>query len=239
MATHAHIDCPSCGARIAAEDMNLSAMAARCRSCHAFVDLRAASAGASTSPAQTPAEPLPVPRPAQIQVVERGLDVTLTRRWFSWVYVFLALFCTVWNGFLLVWYTTAAAGDAPLFFLLFPLLHVAVGVGLAYFTLAGFVNRTVLTVERGEVSVRHGPLPWPGNVDVSAGSLEQLFCTEKVIRSRNGTTVRYNVEAVLRDGRQLTLLKALDAQEEALFIEQTLERHLGIPDRRVRSEMRV
>lgn len=114
---------------------------------------------------------------------------------------------------------------------------MAAGAFITYLTIAGFVNRTVFTVERDHLTVRHGPLPWRGNVDVPTTSLLQLFCTEQVSRSRNGTTTRYSVEGVLKDGRHLKVATALDAREQALFIEQTLEKHLGIQDRPVRSEM--
>ncbi|HEX6037164.1 hypothetical protein, partial [Longimicrobium sp.] len=75
------------------------------------------------------------------------------------------------------------------------------------------------------------------NVDISTASLEQLFCTEQVIRGRNGVSLRYGVDAVLKDGRHLKLATALDVREQALYIEQTIEKRLGIVDRRVRSEM--
>jgi hypothetical protein len=218
--------------------MSLDTMAGRCRACDALVDLRAVMP-AMQPPAEGAyaAEPLPVPLPAGIHVEERGRDLVIVRRWFSWVYVFLLFFCIVWNGMLLFWYAIAFAGDAPLAFKLFPILHVAAGAFISYLTLAGFVNRTRFTIERDHLTVRHGPLPWRGNVDVSTTSLEQLFCTEQIIRGRNGTTIRYGVDAVLKDGRHLKIATALDAREQALYIEQSMEKHLGIQDRRVRSEM--
>jgi hypothetical protein len=42
---------------------------------------------------------------------------------------------------------------------------------------------------------------------------------------------------VLKDGTHLKLAPGLEQREQALFIEQTIEKHLGIVDRRVRSEM--
>ena len=45
-----------------------------------------------------------------------------------------------------MWYGIAFAADTPLIAKLFPLLHVAMGIGLTYFTLAGLVNRTTVEV---------------------------------------------------------------------------------------------
>jgi hypothetical protein len=240
MPAYTHVACPSCGTPLRAEDMSLQTMAGKCHACNALVDLRSAVPGAAAPAVDAYAaapEPLPVPLPARLHVQSRGRDLVIVRRWFTWVYIFLAFFSVVWNGFLVFWYGMAFVSDAPLAFKLFPVLHVAVGVGLTYLTFAGFVNSTTFTVERDHLTVRHGPLPWRGNLDVSTGRLEQLFCTEQVIQGRNGTTVRYGVDAVLKDGTQLKVASGLDEREQALYIEQAIEKHLGIVDRRVRSEM--
>lgn len=242
------IACSACATTLRPQDMSLETMAARCPGCGALVDLRgvlpdAAPARQEESQpvlGQRPAltqDALPMPLPRGLHVEDRGSELVLVRRWFSWVYIFLAFFSVVWNGFLVFWYVIAFSADAPLAFKLFPLLHVTVGAFISYLTLAGFVNRTTMVVERDHLTVRHGPLPWRGNVDVSIGSLEQLYCTEKISHGRNGTTVRYGVEAVLRDGRNLKVVTGLDERDQALYIEERMERHLGIVDRRVRSEM--
>lgn len=240
MSGYSVVACPSCGSTLRADDMNLQSMAGKCRRCHALVDLRAMVPpveGQGNAPAPEPRDPIPVPLPSGVQVEARGRDLVIVRRWFSWVYIFLAFFCVVWNGMLAFFYGIIFAVDGPWMIKLFPLLHVAAGVFITYLTVAGFLNRTTFRVERDHLTVRHGPVPWRGNLDVSTTALEQIFCTEHVSRGRNGTSVRYGVEAVLKDGRHLKLATGLDAREQALFIEQTLEKHLGIVDRRVRSEM--
>lgn len=247
MPTTTAVACPSCGTTLRPADMSLDTMAARCPGCNALVDLR----GVVPDPAHAPratrvlapaagadaADALPVPLPAGIHVQERGRDLVIVRRWFSWIYIFLLFFCVVWDGMLVFWYALVFSGESPLVFKLFPLLHVAAGVFITYFTIAGLVNRTTFTIERDRLSVRHAPLPWRGSVDIPAASLEQLFCTEQVIRGRNGVTLRYGVDAVLKDGRHLKLATPLDVREQAMYIEQAIEKHLGIKDRPVRSEM--
>ncbi|HEX6040903.1 MAG TPA: hypothetical protein VFZ20_22775, partial [Longimicrobium sp.] len=162
----ATVACPSCGTTLRTVDMSLDTMAARCPGCQSLVDLR----GVVPNPAHAPhatsvldpvsdAGALPVPLPAGVHVEDRGRDLVIVRRWFSWVYIFLVFFCFVWDGMLIFWYSLAFMGDAPLVFKLFPMLHVAAGAFITYFTLAGLVNRTTFTIERDRLSVRHGPLP--------------------------------------------------------------------------------
>lgn len=248
MAAYTQIDCPSCGARIPAEDMHLASMAARCRECHAFVDLRALTQSAVQLPVD-PATgrvdwgdprlaPLPVPQPARITIERHGADLRISRRWFTFKHVFMAFFCVMWNGMLGFFFVTALASGAELSALfLFPLLHVAVGIGLAYATVAGFVNSTVLAVERGHLTVRHGPLPWMGNRDLSTSQIKQLFCEQKITNSRNGRSVTYSVKAMTRNDTAVKLVSGLHAHDEALYVEQEIEKHLGIADQRVTSEM--
>jgi hypothetical protein len=70
-------------------------------------------------------------------------DVELEVRWFQPKAIFTMFFAIIWCGFLVVWYSIALQTPSPGGFMLwFPLLHVAVGVGLAYWSLAMLLNRT-------------------------------------------------------------------------------------------------
>ena len=135
--------------------------------------------------------------------------------------------------------TTAGedTGGPPLMALLFPLLHVSVGVGLTYYVIAGFLNRTEVRATRGELSVSHGPVPWPGNKSVAAHAVEQLYCQAKVRHTKNGTRTAYRVEMALRNGEKETLVKGLDDPDEALFLEQKIEERLRIEDRPMPGEI--
>jgi hypothetical protein len=219
--------------------MNLAQMAARCPTCDALLDLRDQVPSVGT-PVGRPdrAAPIAMPLPSGIEVQNNARELRLVLRWFSPVYIFLAVFSLFWIGFLVIWYSMAIGG--PVIFQLFPLLHVAAGIGLAYATLAGFLNRTTITVERGHLSVRHGPIPWNGNRELPADALEQLYCQEHVTHSRNGgTTIRYSVQAVGKESRRkITLVSGLTDRDQALFIESQVEQKLGIIDRPVTSEMR-
>lgn len=249
MATSRTLKCPTCGAQIQAVDMNLTTMYARCRECQSLVDLEAAPdaapaprdsvAGAVLMPGGTlaPAPPLPVPLPERLTVHTAGGGLRIERRWYAWPAIFLAAFCVMWFGFLGSWYLMAF-GTGMTALMLFPLLHVAVGLCLAYFTAAMFVNTTEIVVANGVLAVRHGPLPWFGNREIPTDSLEQLYCDEHVSRTRNGITITYSVRARGRDGRMLKLVTGLPERDQAMYIEQEIERHLGIADRAVTGQVR-
>jgi hypothetical protein len=123
------------------------------------------------------------------------------------------------------------------FFLVFPICHVALGVGLTYLCLAGFVNRTVLSVEGGNLRVWQGPLPWSGNHQWPVQDVRQLYVRHRA-RSRNADSpATFEVVVVSADGRQRALLRSPLDQDQALFLEQEIERFLNLPDQPIRGEI--
>ena len=170
--------------------------------------------------------------------LEQGADGLCIRyRWFSPRYLFMILFCVVWDGFLVFWYRTALAHPSPgNIALWFPIAHVGAGIGLTYWTLAGFLNHTTVQVSSGQLSVRHGPLPWPGGRTLPAGDIAQVYREEIARSTRSGTSTSYRLSAVTHDERKRKLLTCSSA-DVALYVEQEVERCLGIADRRVAGEM--
>jgi len=153
----------------------------------------------------------------------------ITWRWFSLKTLLIAAFAVLWNGFMFHWYGNLPA-NAPLIAILFPLLHVGVGVGLAYQALTGFVNRTRIRVDDTMLTVRHGPLPWIGNRDIDRWDVKQLYVSERVSRGRGGANVSFDVRLVTNTGRNVRLVRGMPEREQALYVEHKIENHLKIDD---------
>jgi hypothetical protein len=221
------MQCAACGAGIADEAM-------RCEFCNRPVE-RPSAVGPSTVRAA-------VPRPEKYHVEDDGAVLRIGWTWFSPVVFVLLPFALAWNAFLFGWYGMATTGMdfAPGFmrimFLIFPLGHVAVGVGLIYAVLTMLFNRSEVRVERGVLSIAHGPIYWPG-VTVNADDIEQLFCAPIVTKGENSTSTAYEVRARLKDGGTRALLKHVTELDQALYLEQSLERHLKLPDVPVAGEV--
>lgn len=223
------LKCRNCGSPLSPESISPQLAAARCPHCNALFALPASVA-----------EPKSIPRPdvalPKRFVVDRDGDaVTITRRWFSPAAFFMLVFALFWNGFLVVWHGIALS-SGMWFMSLFGLIHTGVGLWLIYWVAAMFLNSTVIRASHEWLQVRSGPLPWRGNQDLERGVVRQLYCTEKVTHGKNGSSARYGVEVVLEGNRRETLVKGLDDADQALFIEQQLEKHLGIDDVPVEGE---
>ncbi len=233
--------CKSCGKPVPAEDVNLDKALAKCRLCHAVFDITEI-VGREASRAAEEA----IPKPRRFTIENWGPELVLSWRWYTHALWIAIPFLVIWNGFLVVWYAAAVAamnddksGIAAYIMLLFPLIHVAIGVGGIYAVLCGFCNRTVIRVSGGELSVRHGPIPYPGNRQIPTADIKQLYCTETIHRGKRSSRTTYNVMVKVREGDKLTLLSGLDDLDQGLYVEQQIEKHLNIQDKRVPGQVRI
>jgi len=108
--------------------------------------------------------------------------------------VLLIPFTIFWDA---VFFAMASTGQLPL---LFYFTHGLPAVFLPYFILVSFISKQRITVARGHVEVRTGPLPWFGNrilprhkvrgIDVapSKRSDDDHALTDIVIRLDDGST---------------------------------------------------
>jgi hypothetical protein len=159
-----------------------------------------------------------------------GPELVLTRRWYSHGLWPLLLFCIIWDGFLIVWYTIGVreliSGErgldawAAVLMLVVPVLHVLVGLAMTYAVISGFLNRTIVRVAGGELSVWHGPFPWPYSQRLFTADIKQVYCTQAPRRAGDNGATTYNLLAVTGKNDEVTLLRDLRELGDGQFIEQ-------------------
>lgn len=165
-------------------------------------------------------------------------DLVITRRWFSCGIIPLIPFCIIWDGFIAFFYSMiglgVAQGKIPWFILLFPSLHAAVGVYLTYTLLTGLFNRSEFRVNARTLAVKHYPFWWPGARTIDVSTIDQLYC-DIVYGNRGSRSYKLGVQ--LKDGSRIDLVKNLNQPNEARYLEQEIEKRLGIADRIVPGEI--
>ena len=73
---------------------------------------------------------------------------------------------------------------------------------------------------------------------MASTDLEQLYSKEHVSRTnKGGVRYSYEVHALTRSGNHVKILGGLSDTEQALFIEQEIEKNLRIEDTPVRGEI--
>ena len=170
----------------------------------------------------------------ELSTIPEGLDLIPTddgaivrRVWRSWMVVPLAVFAIVWDAFLLFTYSqTLAKPNASLLMILFPIGHVAVGIGLTYFVVASLVNKTDIVVSPAGVIVRSGPAPWVGNKSVRAEEITDVMVRER-IGSRNSRT--FNVMYADRAHKECKLVTWLIQRDQAEFIARVIQHTFKVP----------
>lgn len=234
-------NCPRCNAPL---EVELAQSSLECGYCGCAVEVvrhgRAADVHLEerTQPARRA-----VPCPESLQFEEQGGGLTICWRWFSPVMIFLAFFCLIWDSSLLVWYGMAAGfgGFAPgpvrLLMFLFPLVHVAVGAGLTYFTIAGFLNTTRITIDGGTLRVTHAPLPWKQPPPLPVDDIDRAYVTQSTHNSSEGRTSNgYAVNVLDRNGRKTVLVNRMTDSDKALCIADRIRRHLNLDEAPVAGE---
>lgn len=223
------IRCVSCRKDIPAKDVNLDHALAKCRACHAVFDFRD-----QVKTATPRKEREPVPMPTSLVVVEGPRTLDIVRKWGRRPGYFFLFFSSFWN---LVVASFVVNPGAPGELWLFMTPFILIGLGTAYMALAMLLNQTIIQVEDSELRVSHHPLPWPGAKRVDPTQIRQLYCSEYVAYTQNKQPqYRMKVHAVMRGGSRLDLISGIEDAGQALYLEQLLEEHLGIEDRRVKGE---
>lgn len=173
--------------------------------------------------------------PDGFEVDEGGATLRIEWRWPRLAALALAIFAVAWNGFLVTWYVGVAGQDnLPVGMLILPIAHVAVGLTLPYVALVFLVNTVFVEVGLGTLTVRHRPLPFPGNRTLNAADIQQLFCVER--KGRKGD-VTYDVMVQRASGQETRVVTGLRTDREARFVEQRIERYLGLADRSIDGEL--
>lgn len=237
MSTPSPLRCPSCASNLKAQDIDTARGLITCSYCGALMNLAASPStpGAPSGPAFTPRPEVPLPPRIRIAKTERGIE--LSWRWSTPVLFFLIPFTIVWDAFLVFWYSMAGSSGAPWILVLFPMAHVAVGVGLTYFVIASLLNTTRITVAPRALEVRHGPIPWRGNAVFERSHVEQLFCKRKEKRGKHGPYMTYELWLSLRGPRAVRLVSNGLEEEQVLYLEQRIESALGLADRSMAGEL--
>ncbi len=192
-----------------------------------------------------------VPRPRSIEVVfgapvrvadgsagyrdgapplEVPASVTMTRRWAHGPVLRRGVFFVLSTALVFAWLVWLA--DDPSFTVFFATVGGLCLAPALYYVAAEALNWTAVVVGREALHVSHGPLPVAGArpVTLSVPSLTQVFVRRRVW-GRGDAFVGYTLWARAAE-QDVELVGRPMPLQDARFLEQTIEVHLGIEDDR-------
>jgi hypothetical protein len=148
--------------------------------------------------------------PTNVICEKQAGRVTLTQHWFSWFSVMIVPFCILLDASVIAAYVVLPKGDLLALSGAVLLPGILVGLWATYYVLARLINRTVVTVTNSKLSVRHSPLPWPGNQDVPIQQVKEFRCGKSISRDYAGRVWEtYTLRVLLEDGRRIELLHGI------------------------------
>lgn len=202
--------CPNCALPYKAEDVHVAEGVVVCRACDAVHRL-------------TPARPAHRPiarRPEGWTMDEGGDRLVLRKRWFGWQIAVLLVFTVVWDFGALVAITTQGLGG---------MLHVLGGIAVTYVTFANLLNTSTIELRGGRLRATHGPVPWPGNIEMATEDVDQLYVELTGVRVNRQP--RWKVLCVDRQGVARRIGPLVETIDEGRWVEQRIEEHLRLADR--------
>lgn len=229
------LTCPKCKHFINGEDINIEKTIARCQHCHHVFGFAHDSKTGKLVDEQL------MPEGVETLKLRSELDIRL-----SWQKTtskggrnFMTLFTFMWNLILLPFVLVILlTGNWSI--LLFISLHLAVGIGLLWYTLAVYFNKSSLTISDRFLRVRSLPIPLPSfkATNLEVADIDQLYVSKYTASTSNGVpNYAYALYAVMKDGTKVSLLRGMN-RETQRYIEREIESYLGIKNKKVSEEDR-
>ncbi len=234
MSNAIQINCIECKTPIHADDINLDHYIAKCQKCHTVFDFK-------KQLDEAPKKRTEVAMPENVEVLQLRNELDISFTW--WVPhkkpAFLIFFTLFWNSIVSIFVVVALVTGEWLM-LAGISIHLTIGLGLVYYLLCKYFNKTTFRVTRNYLTTEHSPFPVPfyGAKDVEVSEIDQLYSKEYVAATQNNRPIHaYAVYLITKSGKEVKVLKGLDTPQQALYIEQEVEKFLGLIDRRVKGEL--
>ncbi|MFK7998343.1 MAG: hypothetical protein AB8H86_02055 [Polyangiales bacterium] len=229
--------CPACNAEVPAKEIRRERSVARCPRCQVSIDLAEGDEVVALGFREPEIDGLVVeideePKKSDTyrDAIASGGRFYARTRWRHRGLIFLTIFALFWNSFLVVWYSLVGGMGAPIFFVLFPLIHVGVGVGVLWQVLSGWLNHTHIRVEDRRLEVVHKPIPTLFD-KMKPALLDEvdMFMVEETLSNQNQghkSTSGWRIDARLKSGATVPVVTRLRNEAAAHFIARRLEAQL-------------
>ena len=225
--------CKNCYFSIPGENVSIQSNIAKCVNCNSIFSLNEFSETSNDYGYEK--EHVSLPKNMNLKREYNGLIIT--RKWFSPKTIFFIIFSLFWNGFMAIWFFIAIT-QKQYEMAAFGSLHALVGIFILYYTIASLVNNTFINVNATELKISHSPVPWFTPKPFKVNDFKQLYSKHRVSYSnKGGRSDYYTLRAKSKTGKDLKVLSGLSNKEQVRYLEQEIEKYLGIIDEHIDGEM--
>jgi len=211
--------CQQCGRPLPDNEINKNTLTAVCQYCYGVSDFKPPEKNNAT-------EPHISLRNIKIEKNENQLKIEY--RWRSAGGFDFALFFAgfLWTAFFICGFMSPHYLDKAGFIAANIMMHM--GTIMMYRALVLIFNKTIFEIDKKYVSIKHGPLPWPGGRIITSSDISQIYCKKDKIRS--GKSPLFALKAILKKGGEVPLLLWQDSPEISFCVKHEIEMFLNIKD---------
>lgn len=154
----------------------------------------------------------------------------ISKRWRGMSTIFLTLFLVIWLYVTILIAVEVFGEGRTTVLMAVLLLFFVVACSIFYSTAANWVNRTNVFVSQNAIEIKRAPMPWPGNKRVEINEIEQFYVKTRITGSRDKRQVNYELHFIEKNKNDVMLLTGFGSKPGLLFVEQEIEKYLGIVD---------
>ncbi|MDQ3015981.1 MAG: hypothetical protein M3R25_04565 [Bacteroidota bacterium] len=230
---HTLLSCPKCRHFISGKDINIEKTLAKCGHCDHVFSFDHDPATKKLIPAAV------LPKGVEILKLRSELDIRLkwTETTSKGGKFFMAFFTIFWNLIVLP-FAIGAILSGTWGILLFLSAHLAVGLGLLWNLATLYVNQTSISITKRQLRIRTTPLKsflWKSK-EIDIDTIEQFYVTRYVQSTTNDNpNYAYALYAIIDTGEKISLVRGMN-RETQIYVEQEIERFLGIKNKKVPKE---
>jgi hypothetical protein len=217
------IGCPSCEADVPAENININDKIAKCGNCHVVFPFHDEVADLMDS--KKAKQEVIRPEGIDMFYYRNELDITIQQPLLvaegmiaGFVPVFAALFIAIYF----------IKGTIPL---AFPLVTSLISIASWINLFARRNHKVHISMDDRHLSIIRRPKKFIKDQHYRINDIDQIY-----VKGPAGMTSVYMIVNSAMGQKHVKLISSVDSLSKARFIEQEIERHLSIPDRRIPEE---
>lgn len=161
-------------------------------------------------------------QPRRFRIAERDGITTIEWRLLERHHLVAPLFLAIFGGMWWYWYWGMTASGPTPGTICFLTIAAALPLLTLHLTLAKFLNRARLVVDADTITLRQGPIPWPGNGRWPRASLQGFTCAQITFRM----VTSFAVDALFSDRPDQRIAVEL-REDEARWLATTLDRRFA------------
>ncbi len=226
------VDCPSCSETVPGEHLNIQTNIAKCNSCDIIFSI--SEQVENISHQNDISQDILRPEGVELTHFQDDLDISVEQAWSTIEVILVSLFPMI-----LIIVTSAFVELAPptTFFKvgLLSFWLVSIVSYIAYFFIRK-KHKVYVHIDDTDLHIEHRPKKLIKDKKYAIEDIDQVYI--KSITSSSGTkgVGIFMLVNDVKGQKKVELIKSVNSRTKAKYIEQEIERHLGIKDRRVPDE---